>query len=233
MEAIAAELARVTAERTRLQRVAQKARSRQQIQREHAFLAATLAYCHEPGAASAIAEGTLRKYARVLDEDVASCVREIEDRFLRTPVETLAAWLEWSDDIPRAVLAEAQRLVEDARLLRWVGEQNSAQGVAPPPQFVWEKRCSLAIDCNAGEERGAAAWRPARSAAAKKWLQRFRRRWNLSLGRLPAKDILPAATMQTKAPTGSPIFGKQLFQEANHFGGHPADLKQGPRYCFR
>ena len=57
----------------------------------------------------------------------------------------------------------------------------------------------MAIDNRSGRERGAASWRPARSAAAKKWMQRFRQRWNLTLGRLPAKDLLPSATMQTKA----------------------------------
>ena len=133
MQALAAELSRVTAERTRLQRLAQKARSRQHKQREHAFLAAAIAYCHEPTAVSALAEATLRKYSRVVHEDITSCTREIEDLFLRTPVDTLAEWLDWSDNIPRGARAEAQRLLEDARLLRWVGEQNSAQGVAPPP----------------------------------------------------------------------------------------------------
>ena len=203
MQEISAELARVTAERTRLQRQAQKERSRRHKQREHAFLTATIAFCHEPTAGPTIAEATLRKYARVMDEDVATCTHEIETRFLETPVDTLAQWLDWSEDIPRTVRTEAQRLVEDARLLRWIGEQNSAQGVAPPPQFVWEKRCALAIDNNSGQERGAASWRPARSAAAKKWMQRFRQRWHLTLGRLPAKDILPSATMQAKARSES------------------------------
>ena len=50
-------------------------------------------------------------------------------------IDTLAQWLDWSN-IPRTIQSEAQRLVEDARLLHWIGEQNSAQGVAPPPQFV-------------------------------------------------------------------------------------------------
>ena len=38
----------------------------------------------------------------------------------------------------------------------------------------------------------------ARHRLASMWV-RFRKRWNLTLGRLPAKDILPAATMQAKA----------------------------------
>ena len=115
-----------------------------------------------------------------MDEDVDALIREIEARFLEIPLAALAEWLAWSD-IPPTVQSEAQRLVEDARLLRWIGEQNSEQDVAPPPQFVWEKRCALAIDKSSGHQRCAASWRPFRSAAAKKWMQRFRRRWDLSL----------------------------------------------------
>ena len=206
MEELDRELARVTAERRRLQRQAQKMRWRKKGQQEHAILAATIAFCHEPNAVSMIAEATLRKWAASMEGDVASCVRVIQDRFLATPVQTLFQWLEGSEDIPRVVHEEARRLVEDARVLHWVEEQCSAQGVAPPPQFVWETRCALDISCNVGEERRAAAWRPARSAAAKKWMQRFRHRWSLSLGHLPAKDCLPAATMQTKARNGVPEF---------------------------
>ena len=201
MEEVAAELARNTAELTRRQRQAQKERARRRKQREHALLTATIAFCHEPTAGPTIAAATLRKYTRAMDEDVDALTREIETRFLETPVDTLAQWLDWSD-IPRTIESEAQRLVEDARLLHWIGEQNSAQGVAPPPQFVWEQRCALAIDKNSGHQRCAASWRPARSAAAKKWMQRFRKRWNLCLGRLPAKDVLPTATMQAKARSG-------------------------------
>ena len=141
MDELAADLARVTAERTRLQRQAQKQRSRQHKQREHAFLAATIAFCHEPTAGPTIAEATLRKHAKCMNEDVATCTREIEDRFLRAPVDVLAQWLDWSGDIPRGTLAEAQRLVEDARLLTWVGEQNSTQGVGPPPIRLGKAMC--------------------------------------------------------------------------------------------
>ena len=202
MEEVAAELARNTAELKRRQRQAQKERARRRKQREHALLTATIAFCHEPTAGPTIAAATLRKYTRVIDEDVDALTREIETHFLETLVDTLAQWLDWSD-IPRTIESEAQRLVEDARLLHWIGEQNSAQGVAPPPQFVWEQRCALAIDKNSGHQRCAASWRPARSAAAKKWMQRFRKRWNLCLGRFPAKDVLPTATMQAKARSGS------------------------------
>ena len=90
-----------------------------------------------------------------MDEDVDTCTREIETHFHEIPADTLAQWLDWSDDILRVARAEAQRLAEDAGLLGWIGEQNSAQGVAPPPQFVWERRCALAIDNRSGREREA------------------------------------------------------------------------------
>ena len=115
MQELAAELARVTDERRRLQRQAHKDRARHNKQRERALLVATIAFCHEPTAGHIFAEATLRKYARVFGEDVAKCTTEIEDRFLKTPVDTLAQWLDWSEDMPRGARAEAQRLVEDAR----------------------------------------------------------------------------------------------------------------------
>ena len=60
----------------------------------------------------------------------------------------------------------------------------------------------MAIDPTSGGPRGAGSWRPARSAAAKKWMQRFRRRWNLALGRLPTKELVPPVTMQAKVRPG-------------------------------
>ena len=95
-------------------------------------------------------------------------------------------------------------------------------------------------------ERGATSWRPARSAMAKKLMQRFRRRWNLTLGRLPAKDLLPPATMQTKArprgrrkameavpppvafwgPQGGPRFGAARLFSVRRRGG-----KNGPLFA--
>ena len=122
MEEVSAELARHRTELARRQRQAQKKRARRRKQREHALLTATIAYCHEPTAGPTIAAATLRKYTRAIGEDVDACAREIEARFLETPVDTLAQWLDWSEDTPRTIRSEAQRLVEDARLLRWIGK---------------------------------------------------------------------------------------------------------------
>ena len=42
-----------------------------------------------------------------------------------------------------------------------------------------------------------------RSDAAKKWVQRFRQRWDLVLGRQEAKDVLPVGIMRSKVMTHS------------------------------
>ena len=132
-----------------------------------------------------------------------SCSQGIEKRFRGTSVEMLAQLLKRECDLPRKTLEVAKRLVEDVRLHVWVSKQNSTQGVAPPPQFVWERRCALVIE-NRGPYAEASAGRPPRSYAAKKWVQRFRRRWNLVLGRQEAKDVLPVSIMRSKVMRRSP-----------------------------
>ena len=127
MDALTAELARLAAERRRLQRQVQRQRAKEGRQWEQALQAATIAFCHEPTAGATLASATLRKFPRCLDGDVDACAHEIEDRFLQTPVAVLAQWLDWTGDVPPSTLAEAKRLVQDARLVSWVGEQNSAQ----------------------------------------------------------------------------------------------------------
>ena len=180
MEGGNAELARVTAEVKRRQRQEQKERARLPKQREHVLVTATIAFTHGPPAGSTIAAATLRKYAGALGEDEDACILEHGNRFLATPVDTLAQWLDCSEDIPRTTRSEAERMVGDARLLRWVEEDNGARGVASPPQLVWEKGCALGVDKKSGHERCAASWRLRRSAAAKKWMQRVRQRGNLA-----------------------------------------------------
>ena len=203
MEHFTAELARLSQERKRLQSQSDKQKSRRDARREHALLVATVAFCHEPTAGETIAAAMQQKFKHVVHEDVVSCTREIEKRFLATSVEMLAQWLDWEGDLPRKTLAVAKRLVEDVRLHVWVSKQNSTQGVAPPPQFVWERRCALVIE-NRGPYAEAGAERPPRSYAAKKWVQRFRRRWNLVLGRQEAKDVLPVSIMRSKVMRRSP-----------------------------
>ena len=201
MEQVTAQLAHVQAERRRLEKHFRKQERTRCSRRDCAWRVASIAFCHVPTTGQAISAAILRKYADCIDMSVDECVMQIERRFLEARVDDLARWLEWIADASPAQLLEAKRLVEDARLLAWVQDQNSKQGISPPPLFVWEKRCALSIDNSSAADARASAHRPPRSAGGKKWVQRFRRRWGLVMGRLPAKDILPVDTMRKKVPS--------------------------------
>ena len=185
MEPFKAELARVNAERRRLQKQAYDRDTRLRARRDRALRVGLIAFCHDPAAGSSIATAIMRKYRDWVALNVADCAAELESRFRDRPVETLAQWLDWEGVAPLQEMLEAKRLVEEVRLLSWVQTQNNTQGASPPPQFVWEKLCALSIEDNSEIDARASAHRPPRSAAAKKRRQCFRRRWSLVLGRRP------------------------------------------------
>ena len=99
MEALSAEVARVSAERRRMLKQATAQESRRRTRREHALRVATLAVCHEPTAGTTMATTTMRKYKNVFEGTIADYTRDIEGRFLTTPVDQLAEWLEWTGDL--------------------------------------------------------------------------------------------------------------------------------------
>ena len=136
MEMVSADLARLQAQRRRLQKQAWDAEKTRRGRRERAWRVATIAFCHVPTAGEAIATAVLRKYGVCMDVDVAECILEIEKRYLETPVDKLTQWLGWTGVTQQAELMEAKRIVKDVRLLSWVQAQNSARGVSPLPQFV-------------------------------------------------------------------------------------------------
>ena len=198
MDRVSAELVRVQAERRRLQKLAWDKEKTLRCRRERAWRVATISFCHVPNAGESIATAVTRKYGECIEMDIAECTMEIERRFLETPVNKLAQWLDWTGFISQGEVMEAKRLVEEIRLLSWVECQNSIQGISPPPPFVWEQRCVLSIQNGSGPDARASSLRPHRSAAAKKWVQRFRYRWGLVMGRLPATDLLTVVNMRAK-----------------------------------
>ena len=175
MEQVSAKLARLQAERRRLQKQVWHTGKTSRGRRERAWRVATIAFCHVPTAGEAIATAVLRIYGACMDVDIAECTLGIEKRFLETPVDKLAQWLDRTGDTLQAELMEAKRIVEDVRLLSWVRSQNRTQGVSSLPQLVWEKRCFLSIDNSSEPDARASSHRPHRRAGAKKWVQRFRR----------------------------------------------------------
>ena len=197
MEHVSVELARVKAEYHRLEKTAWMKGKCSKLRCERAWRIGDISFCHLPTDGEKIAAALIAKYADCVGTDVAECAQELEKRFLKSSIDQLAQWLDWQEDGRQTELREAKRIVEDIRLLSWVASQNDTQGVAPPPQFVWEQRCCLSIANTSGGDDQAFSMSPPRSSQAKKWVQRFRRRWGLVLGRLPAQDMLTVDTMRT------------------------------------
>ena len=102
-----------------------------------------------------IATALVSKYGDSIGTQVTECTLELEQRFLGTPVDTLAQWLDWMVDWPQAELLEAKRLVEEVRLLSWVHSQNSSQGVAPHPSLCGSSAaaCRLKIAADSTRQR--------------------------------------------------------------------------------
>ena len=90
MEQVSAKLARLQAERRRLQKQAWHKEKTSRGRRERAWRVATIAFCHVPTAGEAIVAAVLRKYGGCIGVDVAECALEIEARLLEAPVDKLA-----------------------------------------------------------------------------------------------------------------------------------------------
>ena len=106
MEDVSAQLKHLQAERMRLEKQARSKEKTGQLWRERAWCVVTIAFCRVPTAGEEISKAVLRKYGDCIDMDVAQCTSEMEKRFLETPVDKLAQWLDWEADIPEAELLE-------------------------------------------------------------------------------------------------------------------------------
>ena len=101
MEDVSAQLKHLQAERRRLEKQVRSKEKTGQLRRERAWRVATIAFCHVPTAGEEISKAVLRKYGDCIDMDVAQCTSEMEKRFLETPVDKLAQWLDWEADRKR------------------------------------------------------------------------------------------------------------------------------------
>ena len=116
MDGLSSELARVKAERKKLQKTEWQ-RQRWSLQRKaRAWFIGSIAYCHVPEAGDVIAAALVRKYGEWLEGGIQGCRLELDKKFLETRVDTLASWLDWETDRPASEVEEAKRLVQEVRL---------------------------------------------------------------------------------------------------------------------
>lgn len=131
-------------------------------------------------------------------DDAETWQSTLEQQYLDMPVEVLNTVYE---SIPgyfgAEVFATASRFLLDARLVTWVAQLNSTQGIAPSYSMVFSERDRL---LQSFTPQGGAFICRGGLAGKKKWVQRFRRRLQLVLSTLPPKSILPPEVLAAKVP---------------------------------
>ena len=93
-------------------------------------------------------------------------------------------WLEGST----AVAKQARNLVKERELVAWIEEQNEERGYAPIHKEVYNKKVALDHDGDIGDAIPDEIHKKPR-----KWMRRFRKRWDLHRGILREKDNTSAA----------------------------------------
>lgn len=131
------------------------------------------------------------------EEGSDAAEKRLSDRYLETELQTLSEIEDgWSADIPEHHFNLAQRFREDARVMSWVQQQHSSQGVAPAPWLVMSfRRAPNGLD----EAATMPSVKRCYTAGEVKWVQRFRRRLGLSLGTLPVGEVVPLESLREKA----------------------------------
>lgn len=165
---------------------------------DHAMTAAFVLYVQAAGYHGYDLEYLKRRWATVLDLDLVKAETEIEQRFLDTDVSELRRIMDGTSTIfPNRIFNETANFKKDADAYEWICEVNCNQGLAPTPKLVmlFRRGGAEAVSMNSLEEGKRLVWR----AGERKWVQRFRQRWNLCLGRLPAGDVVPLRSMRQKA----------------------------------
>jgi hypothetical protein len=129
--------------------------------------------------------------------DVVKLATELEAQLESLPLSTLGGIQRGRcDDVPPCIFREAQRFTTEAAVHTWIVSQNVMQGIAPPSKKVCEYRRGLQRimeDVHTDDAHSLSLL-----AGEKKWAQRFRVRWDLTVGKLSAGDVVPVPELRKK-----------------------------------
>ena len=107
-----------------------------------------------------------------------------EDREALLSIEGLAG---------RRLVKQMRKLCEEHNLFSWVERQNLSKGIAPRTAVVHDHlKTTHSIDFGCGTSS-------AKKRSQQQWLRRWRRRWDVNMGRITARETLPENECQYKA----------------------------------
>ena len=127
--------------------------------------------------------------------DALTTIHSLQDRILSLTVDAVARILD-GGGVDKHVLKEAQQYEQEYQLQSWVKKQNQRKGVAPEMRLTLRHMRSNA---EAFAALGMTPWPSKNYSSSRKWVQRFRSRWSMKLGRFPARESLSTDDMRQKA----------------------------------
>ena len=167
----------------------------------------------------------LQQSGFLLDE-LCGAVEELCQRYLEVDADSI---LDILDGSSQAITFKAQRAarkwLQERDLHKWVDKQNVEQGVAPSCQSVLQRRRELLMSLSPQEI--PAAYSDPKSGY--KWLNRFRRRWSVSLGSFPSMPVMSVAHMRNKAGSGTSFSGQRGGTKKGAVFGPPVGARSGQK----
>ena len=130
------------------------------------------------------------------EEQSSLTVDELQQRYLAATVGKINAIVDKDKSVGARKLSAAARFQRDFALARWIETENSTKGNAPTVALV---QAHLSKEVKLPLTNGAALIARPPSKVSSKWVQRFRKRCNLTRGRFAARAHLPLEAARDKA----------------------------------
>ena len=151
------------------------------------------------------------------------CVDElsvmVENAYLDLTDSDAAALVGSSCPEDQKNILKAQNFLAERRLRDWIVMQNVVKGLAPLSSFVglrWDCMHETSTENPFGVIRGDML-----HSKNRKWIGRFRHRWGLRLGKIPARDFMSIDDIHPKASSMDvffrhPIAKQRFFQPSSN-----------------
>lgn len=126
---------------------------------------------------------------------------EVEEAYVKSPVEKLATLLEEPADLPdKRKLVMAAKYVVEHHLFEWLLHRNCRKGVAPSSQQMLQHASTcIPSGAPASVQEALRFHFAAGGRATRKWLASFRQRWGARLGKMKIRDNMDADEVREKA----------------------------------
>ena len=133
----------------------------------------------------------------------------LQEQYLQTSVDDIANIMAGEKIHPR-VLRAATRFEREQQLHEWIHLQNIQKGIAPSSDRILKEADRLEQDHEKVKSlQGCAGSEHGRT----KWMQRFKRRWQIKTGTIQAGERIPQKEAKAKVPGSKKEAGVLLFDK--------------------